>query len=105
MPETELPPLLWGLLGTNLFFLLLVWIGQIGAKNRLKRIEIQLANRKESSSRPISGEHDKKADEHEQYLIFQEFLDEDPTRSELPKKEQFAAYRKWRKEKGLNWSA
>jgi hypothetical protein len=36
---------------------------------------------------------------------FEAFLDEDPARRELPKKDQFAAFRRWRAEKGLNWRA
>jgi hypothetical protein len=36
---------------------------------------------------------------------FDEFLNEDTQRRALSKKEQFKAYRKWRTEKGLNWSA
>jgi len=36
---------------------------------------------------------------------FQEFLNEDPERHTLSKKEQFKAFRTWRSEKGLNWSA
>ena len=36
---------------------------------------------------------------------FDEFLREDPARLSLTKKEQFTAYRQWRSEKGLNWSA
>jgi len=35
---------------------------------------------------------------------FDEFLHEDPTRQALPKKEQFKAFRKWRADKGLNWT-
>ena len=35
---------------------------------------------------------------------FEEFLNEDPERLKLAKKEQFKAYRAWRAEKGLNWS-
>lgn len=35
---------------------------------------------------------------------FEDFLREDPARRRLPKREQFAAYRLWRQEKGLNWS-
>lgn len=35
---------------------------------------------------------------------FEEFLNEDPERRRLAKKEQFKAYRDWRTEKGLNWS-
>ena len=34
---------------------------------------------------------------------FDEFLNEDPERRALAKKEQFKEYRKWRAEKGLNW--
>jgi hypothetical protein len=34
---------------------------------------------------------------------FISFLGEDPQRRSLPKREQFAAYRNWRKEKGLSW--
>lgn len=35
---------------------------------------------------------------------FEMFLSEDPSRRSLAKGEQFAEYRKWRQEKGLNWS-
>jgi hypothetical protein len=34
---------------------------------------------------------------------FEEFLNEDPARRAMSKKEQFAAYRDWRSAKGLNW--
>ena len=35
---------------------------------------------------------------------FETFLTEDPARRQLTKGEQFSAYRRWRQEKGLNWS-
>ncbi len=35
---------------------------------------------------------------------FEEFLNEEPSRRELTKVEQFRNFRKWRQEKGLNWS-
>lgn len=35
---------------------------------------------------------------------FETFLNEDGARRLLSKAEQFAAYRSWRQEKGLNWS-
>lgn len=35
---------------------------------------------------------------------FDTFLAEDSARRDLSKAEQFSAYRKWRKEKGMNWS-
>lgn len=34
---------------------------------------------------------------------YQRFLDEKPDRKLLPKSELFTEYRKWRKQKGLNW--
>ncbi len=36
---------------------------------------------------------------------FEEFLNEEPERRTLAKKEQFKAYRKWRADKGLNWAS
>ncbi|MEI7910952.1 MAG: hypothetical protein WCK77_15055 [Verrucomicrobiota bacterium] len=35
---------------------------------------------------------------------FETFLAEDPARRQLSKQEQFGAYRRWRQDKGLNWS-
>jgi len=35
---------------------------------------------------------------------FEAFLNEDSTRRSMAKSDQFAAYRQWRKEKGMNWS-
>lgn len=35
---------------------------------------------------------------------FESFLAADPARKALSKKEQAAAYRKWRQENGMNWS-
>jgi len=36
---------------------------------------------------------------------FERFILEDPERRSLSKREQFAAYRAWRKEKGLSWGS
>jgi flagellar basal body-associated protein FliL len=36
---------------------------------------------------------------------FDRFLAEDPARHQLAKKEQAAAYRAWRKERGFTWNA
>ncbi len=35
---------------------------------------------------------------------FEEFLHEDAARLAMTKSEQFAAYRHWRREKGMNWA-
>lgn len=73
----------------------------IGISRRLRRIEhwlVEQENRRQSevpeptaTERPTGG-------------AFDEFLNEDPKRLLLSKSEQFSEYRKWRQEKGLNWS-
>lgn len=35
---------------------------------------------------------------------FEAFLAEDPALRDLPKSEQFRAFRKWRQKNGMNWS-
>ncbi|MEP4079132.1 hypothetical protein [Haloferula sp.] len=105
MPEMELPTALWVLLGANLFFLLLVWIGQLRAGARLRRIEYRLSENTGHSGAEEASLGERKSENQEQKRQYQEFLAEDPSRKELAKKEQFAAFRKWRSEKGLNWGA
>jgi len=36
---------------------------------------------------------------------YERFLAEDESRRSLPKKEQFAAFRSWRKQRGLTWGS
>jgi len=84
---------------TGLLFLLL--LTAIGIKGRLARLERLLASRKEESapaSAPLSEV------EFTSGGVFETFLSEDSARKNLSKKEQAAAYRKWRQEKGMNWS-
>ena len=104
-PEVEIPLNLWILLGTILFFVLVIWIGQLRLNGRMKRIEERFSKVGGKGNREEQAEEERNANEKEQYLLFQEFLDEDPQRKDLPKKEQFAAFRKWRSEKGLNWGS
>ncbi len=103
--EAGIPLNLWILLATILFFVLIIWTGQLRLGSRLKKIEQQMFKTGGAGGRTAQAEEERKADEKEQYLFFQEFLDEDPQRQDLPKKEQFAAFRKWRREKGLNWNS
>lgn len=75
----------------------------LGLHHRLGRIESRLAQPKtdprKGNSSTSSGTH---SDEDEG--PYEQFLAEDPQRLGLSKSEQFAAYREWRKERGLNWS-
>lgn len=66
-----------------------------------------LTNNSHQATRPTpKSNHAEETDpniEVEPGSHFEEFLNEDPSRRALTKKEQFAAYRDWRSQKGLNW--
>ena len=100
MPEPVAPTLMI-LLVTAVS--LLVWLLALvlGVSRRLSRIERRMAGdsgREEASDAAASHVASPAGG------AFEVFLDEDPARRELPKGEQFAAYRRWRHERGMNWS-
>lgn len=89
-----------------LFFLLLT---AIGIRSRLVHLERLLAPKKDETPavRTSSGSPQSTSPTDVEVTsggVFETFLNEDPVRRNLPKKEQAAAYRKWRQEKGMNWS-
>jgi hypothetical protein len=68
---------------------------------RLKRIEKQETRQEvklHEATSPVAGVETSPGG------AFEMFLDEDPSRLKMPKSEQFKTYRKWRQEKGMNWS-
>lgn len=100
MPESEGPSfmiLLSSCGGLWILTLCLIW----RVLARLKRMELQLdqlSKRQEpTQAAPSQAETSPGG-------AFEAFLAEDPERRNLPKGEQFSAYRQWRQEKGMNWS-
>jgi hypothetical protein len=83
----------------GLLLLLLFLVFRISS--RLSRLE-SLA--REQSRRQESVEPEPTAAENSPGGAFEAFLNEDPERRELPKSEQFGAFRRWRQEKGMNWT-
>jgi hypothetical protein len=79
----------------------------LGVSRRLARIEQLIAAVLESRSELVvgGGAEEGAAADVSSGSVFEAFLSEDPGRRSLTKKEQFAAYRSWRQEKGLNWSS
>ncbi len=74
------------------------------------RINSKLSGISNHSSKPSRPSPSSTASEETEHNVevapgtpFEEFLNEDPSRRSLSKKEQFAAYRDWRSQKGLNW--
>ncbi len=70
-----------------------------GKVARLSRREAAAA----PAAQPAGEVAEVKEANSEQKQLFAVFLEEEPSRRELSKKEQFAAFRRWRDEKGLNW--
>jgi hypothetical protein len=100
MPETDLSNVVI-LLASCAGLLLLVLLLVLRISARLSRIEGLLWRQ---PSRPETVESGPSAAETSAGGAFEIFLSEDPSRRELPKAEQFSAYRLWRQEKGMNWS-
>lgn len=101
MPESDFPMFQILLAVASGLLALLLVIGW-RVSRRLARIERLLENKPagpdEENLQPSVAETSPGG-------AFEIFLSEDPSRLLLPKSEQFAAYRKWRQKKGLNWSA
>lgn len=104
MPETEMPPYILQLMIFLSLILLLLGIQVIVSLRIAGRIK-QLANRLEASPKnQISHEPEQSHAETLTGGAFDAFLSEDAARRAMTKAEQFSAYRKWRQEKGMNWS-
>ena len=104
MPETEMPPHVFQLMIFLSLILLLLGIQVIVCVRIGGRIK-QLGNRLDGISKnPVSHENEPSHAETSAGGAFEAFLGEDAARRAMPKAEQFSAYRKWRQEKGMNWS-
>ena len=95
--------ILWlaGIGGLFALVLLLVLVLVLRISWRLARIEY-LATRQQSQSEATEPTPSKA--ETSPGGAFEAFLEEDPGRRDLTKGEQFSSYRRWRQERGLNWS-
>ena len=100
MPESQAPViliLLWSCAGLLVLVLLLVF----RISRRLARMESLIPR----ESIPLeTAEETPSAAETSPGGAFETFLNEEPGRREMTKGEQFAAYRRWRQENGMNWS-
>lgn len=88
---------------TGIFGVLVVMLVVLGSMSRsLLRLERRMGQQEVAKPVPATGSvtSTRKISHRADFLFF---LSEDPLRRTLSKREQFAAYRKWRKEKGLSW--
>jgi hypothetical protein len=100
MPESQAATLLLllsicaGLL--VVLILMVLWIS--GRLSRIEKLIGQQVSRTDAAAQTPSTAETSPGG------AFEAFLSEDPNRRKLPKSEKFSAYRKWRQEKGLNWT-
>lgn len=96
----ENPLLIPALLGALVLLQLLVLFVLFRLSGRISRLARSMAGSPRPESRGTAVAKEAKS---EGSKAFERFLGEDPARRELPKKEQFAAFRRWREEQGMNW--
>lgn len=104
-PQFPLAIIILAYIATGTLILILLLLFNIHA--RLGALDTKLSskiNRSTSAKNPAEEAESPEISEPEPGTPFHEFLKEDPDRRSMPKKERFKAYRKWRAEKGLNWS-
>jgi len=88
-------------IGTVIFLQLVLLIAVLRLSSRVSRLFRLIASPvSQAASQELA---ERKEATGEQKKWFEEFLAEDPSRRDLPKKEQFAAFRQWRDDRGLNW--
>ena len=107
MPDPETPAFAFQLLilaSACLVLLIFLLIMTFRISGRLARIERQRIQTTHNKGNPESAERGPSLAETSPGGAFEAFLKEDPARREMSKAEQFAAYREWRDEKGMNWS-
>ncbi len=100
----EPTPSLWIALGAIIGLQIVLFLQIARLSGRVKRMALPSPAAAPASSQDAELA-EQKARNAEQKQWFAVFLEEDPSRRELPKKEQFEAFRHWRSERGLNWRA
>jgi hypothetical protein len=97
---TEEPWFLPAAFGAVVFLQLVLLIAVLRLSSRVSKLFRLVAPPTPAASQELAEQKEATA---EQKNWFAEFLEEDPSRRDLPKKEQFSEFRRWRDEKGLNW--
>lgn len=103
MPEAD-HTIVFTLLYVCLGLMLVLLLGIYMVLSRLAHLERLLAGRTADSREVEVISERGPVIESRQGGQFDRFLEEDPARKLLSKKEQSTAFRKWRQEHGMNWS-
>jgi hypothetical protein len=87
----------------SLTFLIAIFLLALRINSKLTALSNKITNHTRLNSAINTSEKPKVHAETAHETPFEEFLNEDPARRKMNKKEQFTAYRDWRSYKGLNW--
>jgi hypothetical protein len=85
--------------GVGLLVLLVLVVTRIA--RCVQRVERVLERTRGTGDAAVTAPESKPSRQDGEFVAF---LQEDPARRQLTKSEQFSAYRRWRRDKGLNWS-
>ena len=96
----ENPQWVPALLAALVVLQLLVLAVLLRLSGRVARLFRLIASPVPPANSELADRRESNADQKKWFALF---LAEDPARAQLPKKEQFAAFRRWREEKGMNW--
>lgn len=104
MPDSDssLTTLLTILLPLLLLLVFVVLLVVIRISSRLRRIELLMSESQTSANEPVMSKREATKTENSEY---EEFLREDGRRRLLSKREQSAAFREWRRQRGKTWNA
>jgi hypothetical protein len=93
------------LMAGTLLVLMVMLVVLASLARTVMRMEGKMGQQQVKSTAPSTPEESMALRKMEHGADFVTFLVEDPERRKLPKREQFASYREWRKAKGLSWPA
>jgi hypothetical protein len=85
-----------------LLIVVMLWIVMTRMVARMRRLEDLLGGVAEEKEEPATTKKDLRRIARSE---FDQFLEEDGKRRMLKKSEQAAAFREWRRERGLTWNA
>lgn len=100
--DSSLMTLLTILLPLLLLLVFVVFLVVIRISSRLRRIEQLMRESPNNGSEPVMSKREPVKTENSEY---EEFLREDGRRRLLSKREQSAAFREWRRQRGKTWNA
>ncbi len=91
------------ILGVIVFLLFVILLMILKMMSRLQKMERHIYSGQDAEINDV--QQSKVMDKKSKHSEFEEFLTQDGQRRMLSKREQAAAFREWRRQRGLTWKA